>query len=543
MKLEILLSRVDVDFFQDILGQNQLKLLNLTSQKPLKISELRTIALSFYTEADILRKKEYRNSLFDYLNQFEAESLSSYLGLKAKDLNYYSVLLKTNFQKESKKEKLLFSFFEIEQPKDIEFDLKPDSEEVVPQYALFSHQIDVSQKIIKVLDSDLPRCILHMPTGSGKTRTAMNIISKYIRDHSGVVVWLAYSKELCEQGLDEFLKAWSFLGNRSINIHRLWGPHSLDLNSIDSGFVVAGFDKLYNLYKKDHNKVLKFGNKVDFLIIDEAHQSIAPTYETVIRSLTSNIQTKILGLTATPGRTSDDIEKDLRLSSFFSQKKIMLTIPGYINPVDFLVEQGYLARALFEPLTYDGGIELSEKDLKAIERNLDIPSDILEKLATNEQRNLQIFYRIKTLVKGGHKRILLFGTTVQHAMDISSLLSSHGIHAPCVTGITDLDIRTNILTEYKSDDEKPIVLCNYGVLTTGFDAPQTSAAIIARPTKSLVLYSQMVGRAIRGIKAGGNKEATIITTVDINLPGFNSVEDAFINWEDVYKNNNEKGNT
>jgi superfamily II DNA or RNA helicase len=72
------------------------------------------------------------------------------------------------------------------------------------------------------------------------------------------------------------------------------------------------------------------------------------------------------------------------------------------------------------------------------------------------------------------------------------------------------------------------------VLTTGFDAPRTSAAVIARPTKSLVLYSQMVGRAIRGVRAGGNETAVIVTVVDQGLPGFNSVADAFTNWEDIW---------
>jgi superfamily II DNA or RNA helicase len=71
-------------------------------------------------------------------------------------------------------------------------------------------------------------------------------------------------------------------------------------------------------------------------------------------------------------------------------------------------------------------------------------------------------------------------------------------------------------------------------LTAGFDAPRTSAALIARPTKSLVLYSQMVGRAIRGPRAGGNKEAEIVTVVDRGLPGFGSVAEAFNNWEDVW---------
>ena len=80
------------------------------------------------------------------------------------------------------------------------------------------------------------------------------------------------------------------------------------------------------------------------------------------------------------------------------------------------------------------------------------------------------------------------------------------------------------------------MLINYGVLTAGFDAPKTNVAIIARPTTSLVLYSQMVGRAIRGTRAGGNDKSTIFTVVD-NLPGFRDVSQAFLNWEDVWAQN------
>ena len=78
------------------------------------------------------------------------------------------------------------------------------------------------------------------------------------------------------------------------------------------------------------------------------------------------------------------------------------------------------------------------------------------------------------------------------------------------------------------------MLVNFGVLTTGFDAPAASAALIARPTKSLVLYSQMVGRVIRGPLAGGTERCEIVTVVDTTLPGFGDVADAFMNWEDVW---------
>ena len=67
----------------------------------------------------------------------------------------------------------------------------------------------------------------------------------------------------------------------------------------------------------------------------------------------------------------------------------------------------------------------------------------------------------------------------------------------------------------------------------------TSAALIARPTLSLVLYSQMVGRAMRGTAAGGNAECEIVTVVDPRLTGFGSVAEAFSNWEDVWRDTRE----
>ena len=79
-----------------------------------------------------------------------------------------------------------------------------------------------------------------------------------------------------------------------------------------------------------------------------------------------------------------------------------------------------------------------------------------------------------------------------------------------------------------------MALFNFGVLTTGFDAPTTRGVVIARPTRSVVLYSQMVGRGLRGLRSGGNRNAWIYTVVDTSLPGFRSVADAFGNWEELW---------
>ena len=67
------------------------------------------------------------------------------------------------------------------------------------------------------------------------------------------------------------------------------------------------------------------------------------------------------------------------------------------------------------------------------------------------------------------------------------------------------------------------VIVNFGILSTGFDAPSTRAIVITRPTASVVLYSQMLGRGMRGPLVGGNKECTVVDIVD-NIEGFGSEE-------------------
>ena len=103
-----------------------------------------------------------------------------------------------------------------------------------------------------------------------------------------------------------------------------------------------------------------------------------------------------------------------------------------------------------------------------------------------------------------------------------------------VTGESNERHRDRAIREFKSESETPMVLVNFGVSTSGFDAPKASAVVIARPTQSLVLYSQMVGCAIRGVRAGGTDSCEIATVVDLSLSGFGDVAEAFMNWEDVW---------
>ncbi|WP_442940770.1 DEAD/DEAH box helicase [Nostoc sp.] len=227
---------------------------------------------------------------------------------------------------------------------------------------------------------------------------------------------------------------------------------------------------------------------------------------------------------------------DAQLAKFFAQQKVTLEIPGYDNPIDYLVDQQYLAKVNYRSLFYETGIELTPQDLNRINTELDIPQYILNRLAADEQRNLRIILELEALAQH-HQRIIIFNTSVEHARLLASILRFRGFNTDAVTGDTPKSERERLIQSFKDEQPQTKILCNYGVLTTGFDAPKTSAAVIARPTKSLVLYSQMVGRAIRGLKAGGNAIAEIVTVVDSQLPGFGSVASAFHNWEDVWRKN------
>ena len=129
---------------------------------------------------------------------------------------------------------------------------------------------------------------------------------------------------------------------------------------------------------------------------------------------------------------------------------------------------------------------------------------------------MRIISKIQKLVES-HQRIILFSITKSHAIVLNSLLVALGVQSYVLTSETGSNDRTRIIQKFKesrSFNPTPMVICNYGILTTGFDAPETSCAVIARPTDSLVLYSQMVGRAIRGKKSGGNEVAEIVTQND-----------------------------
>lgn len=405
-----------------------------------------------------------------------------------------------------------------------------------PAYPLFPHQRRALMRVLDLIEAGESRAVLHMPTGAGKTRTAMNLICDQLRrSDRGAVLWLASTQELLEQAAHEFATAWGHLGNREVPIHTAWGGRPWDPDGVYDGLLVASPQTLYARLRTAGPSLLgNLGRRLQLIVFDEAHQAIADTFQDVTERLSDSGQpvTPVVGLTATPGRTFLREDADEELAAFFHHNKITLDTSaegGSANPVRYLIEHGYLAEPEFELLgelpddaAVDVVFDVEEGSTPAV------GMDRLEYLTTVVGATTDLV----TNKTSPHRRVLVFAGSVDLAIVAAAAIRAAGIRAEAIHANTDAAVRDTAIRNYKAPSREPRVLVNFGVLTTGFDAPQTSAAVIARPTRSLVLYSQMVGRAIRGERAGGNKTAKVVTVVDPTVPAFGSIADAFEHWED-----------
>ncbi len=532
--LRDVLSRADVDVLSRVFGLRVVRTLRALASTGGKSLGLSDGLLGTRSRVDLLRDPLIRAEIIDLLRPDEASDLFRVLGVAGA----FSYRALQQFRFVPSRFRLLADFFGVSLNEDFdEPEAKGQKSSVEPGYALFGHQAEAARRCAEHLWRGRGRALLHMPTGSGKTRTAMTLVCDFLRRcPDKAVVWLAHSDELCEQAAEEFEKAWRHVGDRPVDLHRFWGARELEPREVRGGLVVAGLQKVRAAIRQSIPFVGVLGARSGFVILDEAHQAIAPTYRLILDSLVEpNRETALLGLTATPGRTWNSPDQDEELAAYFDYTKVRLEIDGYANPVDYLTRNGYLARASFLPMKVASRFGLSASELRDLSDELDVSSSVLERLAEDDQRTLAILSEVERLSRR-HRRTIVFATTVEHAVVIASVLNVRGVKAAAITGETPHGERKWHVDQFRSDGPEHRVLCNFGVLTAGFDVPATSAAVIARPTMSLVLYSQMVGRATRGPRAGGSPVAEIVTVVDSALPGFGDLSEAFANWEDVWGN-------
>ena len=542
MKLNNLFNRLGENNIQNyFVSKEAIEIIKLMSNGQLQHpAKLRQCISTHFTHLEMLRTKKIRGLLLDRMHPSELiKLLQKITNISLNEDNVYKEIHKIPFNKNSTSEKILFEFFEEEIPEELDKVPKlSNMEKIVPKRSLFDYQRKAYEEIMTYLNNE-QRCLLHMPTGSGKTITAMRVISAFFSKTKPVlIIWLAYSEELCEQAIDEFKETWKYVGDRELRVFRFFRNHSIDLiknTDIDKdGLIVAGLGKIFQKSKRDELFLGKLADRVNLVVMDEAHQAIAPAYSEILELLTEKRSKKIplLGLSATPGRSSESKSGDL--SEFFNSNRVRLTITGYKNPIKYLIKKGYLADPKIKPINFN--LKLNKDDLaKIFNSDIDIPDLILDKIGKDIHRTLLVISQIQYLINSKkHKRIIVFGASVKNSRDISMILTYFNKRSFHIDANTDPIIKNQYINEYKSDSNDVIVMCNVGVFTTGFDAPKTSAVVIARPTKSLVLYNQMVGRAMRGINVGGNKTCEIRIIKDDALSQFTNPVDNFFKWDDVW---------
>jgi superfamily II DNA or RNA helicase len=236
--------------------------------------------------------------------------------------------------------------------------------------------------------------------------------------------------------------------------------------------------------------------------------------------------TRVLGLTATPGRGSGLHEENEALAEFFFGAKVSLQAADGQSAIPFLREKRVLAKLDRELI--ETGVTV---DATGAGQRLDVPSAILRELAYHDLRSAKIVGRLAELAEAG-RSILVFGTSVEQSKFMVALLAFLGIDAAHLDGTSPRDERQHVIESFRTG--RLSVLSNFGVLTTGFDAPKTDVICIARPTSSPVLYSQMLGRGLRGPAIGGTARCLVIDVRD-NILGMPEVDDLYVYFDEYFE--------
>jgi superfamily II DNA or RNA helicase len=400
---------------------------------------------------------------------------------------------------------------------------------------LHDFQEKIAGRIRDFLGSAEPgRGLVSLPTGAGKTRVATESLTRAYRDGSlrGVVLWLADRQELCEQAVQSWREVWRACGPEApLRISRLWGDTNNHVEMVREKHhvVVATFQSLLRrIVRADFNWL----TEASCVVIDEAHGSVTPSYTEILRRLDltpRHTARPLIGLTATPfrGRADDEGSETMRLVNRYGGNRFDRGTFDDDDPYPLLRRIGVLSDAQFGVLE---GVEfeLSPKELEEFEQFDRLPSSVEARLGEDSGRNARIVNRVVELPKDWPT--LIFAASLDHAELLAALLAKEGVAARAISSRTDQSARRHAIEQFKAGEIQ--VLTNYGVLTTGFDAPKTGALFVTRPIYSPGLYMQVVGRGLRG-PANGGTDSCLIVNVEDNLLQYGS-ELAFRQFEHLW---------
>ncbi|MEH2198107.1 DEAD/DEAH box helicase family protein [Nostoc sp.] len=390
---------------------------------------------------------------------------------------------------------------------------------------LYSHQNEAI-KALNETNKDAFEGLLVLPTGGGKTLTAVHWLLRNFINNKKKVLWIAHRHELLDQALETLqLSAYSsLLSNVSGFRYRIISGHPkhdrpVNIEKTDDIIIASkdslnsGLDHLLKNWVGDLDEVL--------LVVDEAHHATAKTYRKLINAVKDNLKErhhengfKMLGLTATPFRT-DKSEKSL-LKLVFDDDII------FAEHLRKLIARGILAEPIFENL--ETKIEIKQKltarEIKAIENFDRLPQDIAKRIAEHKERNNQIVaHYIKNQER--YKPLLVFAIDVIHAVALNKVFKDKGINSDfIVAAVKDLATGATVATKDNKEKIQKFrngeleVLINVEILTEGIDLPNVQTVFLTRPTTSTILMTQMIGRALRGQKAGGTEKAYVVSFID-----------------------------
>ena len=369
------------------------------------------------------------------------------------------------------------------------------------------------------------RGMISLPTGSGKTRVAVQSIVEAIREDgfSDGILWVADRDELCEQAVESWQQVWRSEGLQGsrLRISRMWGRQPTPLPTADMHVIVATIQTLSARIRRQPDKY-EFLSDFKLLVFDEAHRSVAPTSTSVMQELgltrwRRDEEPILIGLTATPYRGRDERETERLVNRYGSNRldEGALDSPGPEGVIRELQEMRVLARADHETIK-GGRFHLSGNELRLSEDVPWLPQSVEARIAGDAERTRRIVDTYRTRVSPDWPT-LIFATSVEHSKTIAALLTAESVSARAVSAETDASVRRRIVDGFRSGQIK--VLVNYGIFREGFDAPKTRAIIVARPVYSPNLYFQMVGRGLRGVKNGGNDRCLVLNVRD-NIDNF-----------------------
>src|SRR5262245_10926625 len=275
------------------------------------------------------------------------------------------------------------------------------------------------------------RAILTLPTGAGKTRTAVEAVLSWRlgNPEPGTVLWIAQSEELCEQAVQAFREVWIDYGHRDVGVRdtltisRLWGAGRNIMEEAD--VVVASIQKLHAIYSEDEGaerreELASLAAGIKLVIVDEAHRMLAPSYSQVLEFLGVTVgkaqaaTVPLLGLTATPFRGAEDETRALALR--FHGRLIRPASLSADDPVGDLRGRGVLSHPEHEVLQYGAAeiiLEENSQYREYYERFRDFHPDLLAELGEESRRNRQIIDRMCQLPPDWP--VLFFGCSVEHA--------------------------------------------------------------------------------------------------------------------------------